>query len=176
MTQTVRTHEQRISPSGEVLRGDEFVQIDFGDELKRLYVGMKESYRYRTTISHLSNKRHRGMVVATEMVMVGAGVVVSGASLAMAGGFDMQETDLYCVRSGKTCFFNRMGNRKDGINGKADHHRYQSQCNYFSKFLVQTCSSPSFFDKNCLFVRENIGQNDLVCQENLHHTDNVAST
>jgi len=93
-------------------------------------------------INGLGSQCQIGVVVATEMVMVGAWVVVSGASRAMTGGFYMQETNCNFVRGGKTGFFNLMGERKDGINGKAGHHRYQGQCNDFSEILVQTDSMP----------------------------------
>lgn len=39
------THEWRINLLGEVLRGDEFVQIHFGDELKRFYAGNRKCHR-----------------------------------------------------------------------------------------------------------------------------------
>lgn len=112
--------------SGEVFRGDEFVQIDFGDELKRIYVYDRKCYRYRMTINNLSCQGHIGVMVATEMVMVGVGMLVRGTRRAMAGSLDMQKTNFYVMGSRKPCFFDLMGNRKDGIGGKADNHRYQS--------------------------------------------------
>lgn len=120
-------------PSGEVFGGDEFVQIDFGDELKRIYVIDRKCYRYTMTINGLSCQGHIGVVVTTEMVVIGAWMVVSGARRTMARSFDMQKTDLDVVRGGKPCFFNFVSDRKDGIDGKTYHHRHQGHCNYFSE-------------------------------------------
>ena len=58
------------------------------------------------------------------MVVVGARVIVSWTRWAMTGRFDMQKIDGDIMRSGKSCFFNLMGKRKNGIYGKTDHNRY----------------------------------------------------
>jgi len=80
------------------------------------------------------------MVVATEMVMVGAGMVVRWTCGAMAGSFHMQKTDGDMVRGGNPGLLNRVGDGKDSIDGKRGHHSYQCQCNYFSEIPVQSCS------------------------------------
>jgi len=84
------------------------------------------------------------VVVATEMIVVGDGMIVCWTRWAVTGCFDMQKIDGDIVRSGKSCFFNLMGKRKNGIDGKTDHHRYQGCCNDFFEFLVQA-SSNGFF-------------------------------
>lgn len=84
------------------------------------------------------------MVVATEMVVVGARVIVSWTRWAVTGHFDMQKIDGDIVRSGESCFFNLMGKRKKGINGKTDHYRYQGCCNDFFEILVQARSNGYF--------------------------------
>lgn len=62
------------------------------------------------------------MVVATEMVMVGTGMVGWWTSRAVAGCFKVQKSDGDFMRGGKPCLLNLMRNRKDGIDGKTNHH------------------------------------------------------
>ena len=127
------------------MRGGVYSQKYFRNELDRFSVNKRKRRRQRMAINDLSSQREGGVVVATEMVMVGAGMVVWWTSRAMAGCFDMQKTDFDAVRSGNTRFFKLMRNRKYGIDRKASHHRYQGHCNYFSEFLVQACSGLLFF-------------------------------
>ena len=123
-------------------RGGVYIQKYFRNELRCIQVDERKFNRYRMAIDGLIGQRSIGVMVAGKMFMVGAWVVVSGASRAMTGGFYMQETDCNFVRGGKPCFLDLMGERKDGIDGKAGHHRYQGQCNDFSEILVQTDSMP----------------------------------
>jgi len=77
-------------------------------------------------------------MIATEMVMIGAGVVaISGTRRAVASSIEMQETNRDSMGRGEPCLFDLMSNGKDRINGETGHHRYQSYCNKFSEALIQ---------------------------------------
>lgn len=70
------------------MRGNEFVQVDFGDELERLcYDTTLKRVWYRVTINLLISERNVRVVVTTEVVMIGAWVVFGGARWTMPRGF-----------------------------------------------------------------------------------------
>lgn len=118
-------------------RGGINVQKYFRSEFRRIQVDVWEFDWYGMAINDLSGQRSIIVVVAGKMFVIGAGMVICGARRTMAGSFDMQKTYFYSMRSRKTCFFNLMCNRKDRIYGETDHHRYQSQCDYFFEFQIQ---------------------------------------
>ena len=82
------------------------------------------------------------VVVAGKVFVVGAGMIVSGARGAMAGGFDMQKTYGYFMGKGEAGRFDLMADWKCSTDGKAGQHRYQSQCNYFSEYPIQVLYDP----------------------------------
>ena len=108
--------------------------------MRCIQVDVRNFSRYWMTVNGLSGQRSIGVVVAGKMIVVGAGMVICGTRRAVAGGFNIQKASCDFVRGGKTGFFNLMGERKYGIDGKTGHHRYQGQCNDFSEILVQTDS------------------------------------
>lgn len=108
------------------MRGNEFVQVDFGDELERLcYASTLKRVRTRVTIHPLLSKGNICVVVTTEVVMIRVGVVFGGTRWAMIRGFCVRKSKRDFMWRGKTCFFNLMGDSKYRVNGETYHHRHE---------------------------------------------------
>ena len=79
----------------------------------------------------MSSKCYGSVVVATEMFVVGAGMIVGRARGAMTRGLIVQKPGDF-MRKIKTFLFHHMS-ISNCINREADYYSYQYQCNYFSK-------------------------------------------
>lgn len=98
------------SASFERFRGGSInIQKYFGNELRFVQIDLRKFDRFGMAINGQRGQRSIVVVVAGEMIVVRAGVVVSGARRAVAGGFGMQKTYGRFMCKGKSGLFNLMG-------------------------------------------------------------------